>query len=204
VSTHKRISALITAGVSATLIVGVVTNTEAAPTPAVSPAAVIASENSAAFAHEAQALAGIHEAVAQQRAAASAAQAAANRAAQIVALRESAVRIALSRKGMSYSAGASGPRAFDCSGFTRYVWRTAGKNIARTSWDQFATLPKVSRSQARPGDLVFFFGSGAHHVAFYLGNNKIIHAANYGTGVVITNLSQNWYASRLSGFRRVV
>lgn len=123
--------------------------------------------------------------------------------ARAAALRKSAVSIGLSRKGMAYSAGSSGPRAFDCSGFTSWVWRQAGRPIARTSWDQYGSLPRISRSAARPGDLVFFFGRGAHHVGLYIGDNKMIHAANYGTGVTISSLDENWYASRLSGFRRV-
>ena len=150
----------------------------------------------------------INEAAASQaRAVASVAVRAARARAALVAraaaFRATAVKIGLSRKGMSYSAGSSGPRAFDCSGFTSYVWRTAGRSIGRSSYDQYATLRHISRAQARPGDLVFFFGSGAHHVGLYLGRNKMIHSANYGSGVVITSLSNNWYASRLSGFRAV-
>jgi len=119
-------------------------------------------------------------------------------------LRKAAVTIALTRKGMSYSAGSAGPTRFDCSGFTRWVWRKAGTSIARSSYEQYASLTPVSRAKAKPGDLVFFFGSGAHHVALYIGHNKMIHSANYGTGVVVTSLDDGWYASRLSGFRRVV
>jgi len=123
--------------------------------------------------------------------------------ARAAAFRTTAVKIGLSRKGMSYSAGSAGPRAFDCSGFTSYVWRTAGRSIGRSSYDQFATLRHISRAQARPGDLVFFFGNGAHHVGLYLGHNKMIHSANYNSGVIITSLNNSWYASRLSGFRAV-
>ena len=119
------------------------------------------------------------------------------------ALRAKVVKIALSRKGMAYSAGSAGPTAFDCSGFTNWVWGQAGRAIERTSYDQFDTLKPVSRAQARPGDLVFFFGDGTNHVAMYLGHNMMIHAANYDSGVIITSLSDGWYSERISGFRSV-
>ena len=172
--------------------------------PASSPAAAVAAANPAGYV---QSRVGV---VDSHRAATAAKKAAANRAAQqavahrAVATRVVAYKTALSRKGMSYSAGSAGPTAFDCSGFTSWVWSQAGHTIERTSYDQFATLTPISRSQARAGDLVFFFGGGTHHVGFYLGGNKMIHAANYGSGVIVTSLSDGWYADRISGFRRVV
>lgn len=181
---------------------------------AISPAATVTVADQDAFREERLTIATVHQqavineaAASQARAVASVAARAARARAALVAraatFRATAVKIGLSRKGMSYSAGSSGPRAFDCSGFTSYVWRTAGRSIGRSSYDQYSTLRHISRAQARPGDLVFFFGSGAHHVGLYLGRNKMIHSANYGSGVVITSLSNNWYASRLSGFRAV-
>ena len=125
------------------------------------------------------------------------------RAAAAVTLRAKVVSIAMSRKGMAYSAGSAGPTAFDCSGFTSWVWGQAGHTIERTSYDQFDTLKPVSRAQAKPGDLVFFFGDGTHHVALYLGHNMMIHAANEESGVIVTSLSDGWYSERISGFRSV-
>ncbi|MCX6460732.1 MAG: NlpC/P60 family protein [Actinobacteria bacterium] len=179
--------------------------------PPANPAAIVAVDSAASFTADRIAVAEIHReaAVAQTQVAAATvkAKAAQARKALVVrtaAMRTKAVSIALSRKGMSYSAGSSGPTRFDCSGFTSYVWRTAGKTIERTSWDQFATLKPVSRAKAKPGDLVFFFGNGAHHAAFYLGHGKMIHAANYGSGVIISSVDDPWYGERISGFRSVV
>ena len=172
--------------------------------PASSPAAAVAAANPAGYLESRLGVVDSHRAVATAK------QAAASRAAQqaiahkAIAMRVTAYKTALSRKGMAYSAGSAGPTAFDCSGFTSWVWSQAGRTIERTSYDQFATLTPISRSQARAGDLVFFFGGGTHHVGFYLGGNKMIHAANYGSGVIVTSLSDGWYADRISGFRRVV
>jgi len=121
------------------------------------------------------------------------------------AARARVVSIAYGKVGARYRAGRSGPSAFDCSGFSRYVWqRAAGKNLPHYSRAQFASLPKVSRSNLRAGDLVFFFKRGAHHVAVYVGNGKIVHAANPRKGVIVSNLSEKWYAQRYSGAARVV
>lgn len=179
-----------------------------------SPAGTVAAADQGAFPEERLTIATAHQqavinkaAASQDRAVARVSIHAVRSKAVLVAraaeFRATAVKIGMSRKGMSYSAGSSGPRAFDCSGFTSYVWRTAGRSIGRSSYDQFATLRHISRAQARPGDLVFFFGNGAHHVGLYLGHNKMIHSANYNSGVVITSLSNSWYESRLSGFRAV-
>jgi cell wall-associated NlpC family hydrolase len=70
-----------------------------------------------------------------------------------------------------------------------------------TQWDQ---TERISRGQARPGDLVFFFRAGAHHVGMYLGDGQMVHAANPTSGVIVSSIDDAWYASRLSGFGRVV
>ncbi len=104
----------------------------------------------------------------------------------------------------SYVAGASGPNSFDCSGFTSWVWRQAGHSIPRTSYGQFAALKRISKAQAKPGDLVFFFRGGVHHVGLYLGHGRMVHAANPRSDVLISSISGAWYGQHFSGFRRVV
>lgn len=58
--------------------------------------------------------------------------------------------------GTRYILGATGPSAFDCSGFTSYVYRNFGINLNRTSRMQFTQGEKVNVSQLQPGDLLFF------------------------------------------------
>lgn len=115
-----------------------------------------------------------------------------------------AVQYALSQVGDRYVAAAAGPSAFDCSGLTMQAWRQAGISLPHYSRSQFAVTRRVPLSQAQPGDLVFYFGSGAHHVGMYIGNGKMVHAANPRTGVVITSVLGPWYSSRFSGIGRVV
>lgn len=86
--------------------------------------------------------------------------------------------------GKPYVYGAVGPDAFDCSGFTSYVYRHAvGKEITRTTYSQITQGRPVSRDQLQPGDLVFTNGVG--HVGIYVGDGQMIHAARPGVGVIV-------------------
>ena len=113
------------------------------------------------------------------------------------------VSYALQKVGMRYVAAASGPTAFDCSGLTMQAWRQAGVGLPHYSRSQFAVTRRVPLSEARPGDLVFYFGRGAHHVGLYIGNGKMVHAANPRSGVRIDSVLGPWYAQRFSGIGRV-
>ncbi|MDI3329767.1 MAG: NlpC/P60 family protein [Micrococcus sp.] len=91
-----------------------------------------------------------------------------------------------------YSWGGNGPYGFDCSGFTQKAFAQAGKSIPRGSSAQFSGGQKVSLSNVRVGDLVFWSnngsGSGVYHVAVYIGDGKIAHARNPKMGVSVTDL----------------
>jgi len=91
-----------------------------------------------------------------------------------------AVAYAESKLGDDYVYGGNGPNVFDCSGLTQESWKAAGVSIPRTSYEQFAELPHISRSQLQPGDLIYFFPSpeGPSHVAIYIGNNMYIQATH--------------------------
>jgi len=142
---------------------------------------------------------------ADRQAALSAAAAASARLGSGVSARTAKViRYALSQVGDRYVAAASGPSAYDCSGLTMSAWRQAGVSLPHYSRSQFATTRRIPLSQARPGDLVFYFGQGAHHVGLYIGNGKMVHAANPSSGVLVSNILGPWYSSRFSGIGRVV
>ncbi|MBE5887341.1 MAG: peptidoglycan endopeptidase [Lachnospiraceae bacterium] len=81
-------------------------------------------------------------------------------------------------------------KGVDCSGFTQQVYKKFGISIPRTSYTQpnGKGAKKIKSSQAKPGDLFFYGDSdGINHVAIYIGNGKIVHAANKKDGIKISN-----------------
>jgi cell wall-associated NlpC family hydrolase len=98
-----------------------------------------------------------------------------------------AVHFALSQVGKAYVYGAAGPNAYDCSGLTMVAWAHAGVGLPHSSSAQFGSGPHVPASQLRPGDLVFYY-SPISHVAMYIGNGLIVHAAHPGAGVRVAGL----------------
>jgi cell wall-associated NlpC family hydrolase len=104
------------------------------------------------------------------------------------------VGIAKQYLGTPYRWGASGPNAFDCSGFTMYVYRQVGVSLPHSSRAQYNSGPKVSRANLQPGDLVFFGRSRIHHVGIYVGGGSYIHAPHSGAVVRIDPLNRSDYA----------
>ena len=99
------------------------------------------------------------------------------------------VGIALRYLGIAYRYGGTTPRGFDCSGFTQYVFRQVGVTLPRTADQQLRTVSRISRSQARAGDLVFFLSGGyAYHVGIYLGNGKMVDSPRRGSVVTVRSI----------------
>ncbi|MBE3584575.1 MAG: LysM peptidoglycan-binding domain-containing protein [Thermoanaerobacter sp.] len=109
--------------------------------------------------------------------------------------------------GSPYTYGASGPGAFDCSGFTSYVFRkAAGINLPHNAAAQAQLGKRVERSDLSPGDLVFFsyYGSGnINHVGIYVGQDRFIHASTT-RGVIYSSLNDSYYAANYRGATRIL
>ena len=104
---------------------------------------------------------------------------------------------ALQYVGYPYVYGGEDPSGFDCSGFMQYVFANFGYSINRTATAQLQNGYYVERDNLKPGDIIYFgSGSVASHVGLYIGDGKFVHAQSSATGVVISSLSENWYASR--------
>ncbi len=119
---------------------------------------------------------------------------------------------ARSHIGKRYSRGSKGPSAFDCSGFSSYVYRQFGYSLSPSSRDQYNQGEKVERKELRKGDLVFFKGrsvnGGVGHVGIVVdadekGNFSFIHAAT-SKGITISNINEPYYSSRFIGGKRVI
>lgn len=107
--------------------------------------------------------------------------------------------------GYPYVYGGKSPSGFDCSGFMQFVFAQFGYQINRTATAQLANGYYVEYDDMQPGDIIYFgFGSTASHVGMYIGNGQFVHAQNSSTGVVITSLSEPWYANRYLCAHRIV
>ncbi|MEU0897087.1 C40 family peptidase [Streptomyces massasporeus] len=95
---------------------------------------------------------------------------------------DKALAFARAQVGKPYVWGAVGPGSYDCSGLTQAAWKAAGVTLPRTTYDQVNAGTTVPLSQARPGDLVFFYDD-VTHVGIYIGNGMMIHAPKPGTYV---------------------
>ncbi len=122
-----------------------------------------------------------------------------------------AINAAMRYLGTPYAWGGGGSRGpgygiapdtavygFDCSGLTQYAYAQAGISIPRNSQSQYNALPKVSKADLQPGDLVFWGTGGSasriYHVALYIGNNRVVHAPESGDVVKVSTMWNYDYA----------
>lgn len=117
---------------------------------------------------------------------------------------QAAVQYALSQVGDPYSFSANPPSSWDCSKLTAAAWAQAGVGLTALSYTQWDQTRRVPVSEIQPGDLVFYFGLGAHHVAIYIGGGKMVSASNPSDGVEIIDFLGPWYRERFSGVGRVI
>lgn len=84
--------------------------------------------------------------------------------------------------------GNSLTNGIDCSGFVKQIFGMYGYSLPRSSKQYVSVGTQVPMSQIKPGDiLIYKYGSSIGHVAIYIGNGKIIHAANPSKGICIGN-----------------
>ena len=81
--------------------------------------------------------------------------------------------------------GTSLTNGVDCSGFTMRVMEKFGVSLPHYSGSQAQMGKKVSSANMQPGDLIFYAGSNGkvNHVAIYIGNGRIVHAASRRSGI---------------------
>lgn len=109
-------------------------------------------------------------------------------------------------QGARYVHGGNGPNAFDCSGFTTYIYGQFNIKLPRSSSAQASIGTKVSKENLQVGDLLIFsntYKAGPSHAGVYLGNGQFIHASTSTTGVIISDLNSAYYTKHFSYGRRV-
>ena len=126
---------------------------------------------------------------------------------------EAIVRTAMQYLGVRYRAGHSGPKGFDCSGFTNYVYKKENISLTRSSRSQYGEgVPVTDKAALKKGDLVFFGGSRSSKSVGHVGvvtevdpvsnNFKFIHASR--TGIKVDDYSMPYYRNRYIGARRIL
>lgn len=123
--------------------------------------------------------------------------------------------IAYARKylGVPYDFGA-GPyeetKRFDCSSFTRHVFKKFGVDLPRLAKDQDNIGRRISRSELEPGDLIFFTVPGRFesdaipgHVGIYMGGGSFIHTWG-DPGVQISDLDSGYWSNVILHMQRVL
>ena len=120
-----------------------------------------------------------------------------------------AADIARTLVGSRYRYGAAGPRAFDCSGLTLYIYRQLGITLPHKARSQFnARYGTIIRSMndLKPGDLVFYkntAGRGITHAAIYVGNGKMVTANSPRQGVRLSSIHDSYWRRHWAGGLRV-
>jgi probable lipoprotein NlpC len=133
---------------------------------------------------------------------------------ETVRLPQKIVHEAFSFLGTPYSYGGGTDAGVDCSGLVCAVFKKAADSeLARTTEGLFSS-GKPAETPLHAGDLLFFDtedqpaagGTDPSHVGIFIGNGAFIHAASKGerTGVIISSLSERYYAERYVGARRMI
>ena len=97
------------------------------------------------------------------------------------------IAAALSLVGTPYQWGGTTPAGFDCSGLVQYCYGLG----ARTTYAQQALGTHQYDVWNAPAGALYFYGSDSapYHVGISLGNGTMVHAATYGTGVTVQDIS---------------
>ena len=106
--------------------------------------------------------------------------------------------------GTPYRLGGSNKKGIDCSAFTQFLFTAVyGLSIPRTAREQYNLTSRISRTQLKEGDLIFFnTRGGISHVGVYLQNNKFVHASTSG-GVMISDIFDEYWARKFVGVGRL-
>jgi hypothetical protein len=119
--------------------------------------------------------------------------------------REALVAEAKKYLGVPYAWAGNDPSGFDCSGYSSFIYRNAGKDLPRRAADQFAGSKKIKDKSVQKGDLVFFDnGSGISHVGIIISDPnqpKVMIHASSSKGIIITDIEKSdYWTKRIAGY----
>lgn len=103
-----------------------------------------------------------------------------------------------------YGAKVGDKNNFDCSSFTKEVYKTVGVNLPRVSRQQSKIGKGVSINNLKIGDLIFFntLGNYVSHVGLSLGGNKFVHASSKAGKIIVSDL-KGYYLDKATKYKRI-
>jgi len=102
-----------------------------------------------------------------------------------------ALRFALEMIGKPYVWGGASPSVgFDCSGLVVWAYAQVGVTLEHFTGDLWNEVVHIPYSEAKPGDLVFFYAD-IQHVGIYIGNGLMVDAPTFGQDVQIQPVSED-------------
>ena len=130
---------------------------------------------------------------------------------QLPVLADSILERGMSLIGTRYRFGGTSEAGFDCSGFIGYLFREeAGMNLPRSTREMInVDAPLVSRSNLKPGDLLFFATNGRRgrvsHAGIYLGDDQFIHSSSRRSGGVrVDSLGDSYWSKTFIEAKRAL
>lgn len=125
---------------------------------------------------------------------------------------QAVVNLARKFMGVRYVYGGSGPKTFDCSGYTMYIAKQYGISLPHSATSQWKSGKgtRISMANLQPGDFVYFGdparsgGKECSHCGIYIGNGEFIHASSSKGKVVISNLTSGYYYKYFVGGLRLI
>lgn len=106
--------------------------------------------------------------------------------------------------GTRYCLGGTTKSCIDCSAFVQLLFGAIYNiTLPRTAREQYRSSKRISRTELKEGDLLFFnTRGGISHVGVYLQNNKFVHASS-SDGVTISDIFDAYWVRKFIGVGRV-
>lgn len=122
---------------------------------------------------------------------------------------EQLLNVANDYRGIRYRWGGMSRNGMDCSGFVKTAFDQFSIDLPRTSREMASRGERVSKSEAKPGDLIFFKNGGSrviNHVGIIIEVNedeiKFIHSAS-SKGVSVNSTKESYYSRGFVQINRV-